>query len=138
MPDTTKTGNMMNKAIALRETKQDIISGTPEQSLDMVLSHSSPATLIQSFAEEDFYFLIHHIGVEDAVSVLSLAASDQWGYILDLEVWREDRLDVASMTKWLQTLLLADKQRTVRWLLTERLEFTELYLLKNICKYDKF
>lgn len=132
MTENYRLQNIRKKHIALREKRAEIISATPEKALDIILSSPTPAALTQSFPEEDLYFLVHHIGIEDAVPVLALADSAQWGYMVDVEVWGKDRLDIVSVTEWLKILLVADGRRAVKWLISERLEFTELYLFRNI------
>ncbi len=132
MSENHKLANIARQKLALFEKRNEIINSTSEKALDQILSAPAPAALIQSFPEEDLYFLAHSIGLEDSIAILALASSDQWGYMLDVEVWEKDRLDLLATTKWLNLLLLSDKERTVRWLLNERLEFIELYLQKNI------
>ena len=127
-----KIANIEKHKLALQKTRTEIINSTPEKALDIIISSHTPAKLVQSFPDEDLYFLVHHIGIADAIQILALATSDQWGYMLDVETWGKDRLDMRSVTEWLKILLVADNKRTVRWMLNERLEFIELYLLKNI------
>lgn len=132
MSENHKLANIARKKLALFDKRNEILNSTAEKALDLILSSPTPAALIQSFPEEDLYFLIHNIGLEDSIALLALSSSDQWGYILDVEIWEKDRMDLLATTKWLNLLLLSDSERAVRWLLNERLEFIELYLQKNI------
>lgn len=132
MAEDYKLANISKRELALSEKRNEIINTSPENALDLILSSPSPAALVQSFPDEDLFFLVHHIGLEDSIPILALAASEQWGYMIDLEIWEKDRMNTLVITRWLKFLLLADNKRTVRWLLNERLEFIELYLMKNI------
>jgi hypothetical protein len=87
---------------------------------------------VHSFPEQDFHFLIHDIGVEDSLPLLSLASNRQWEHLVDLEVWQKDRLGIEPLSRWLSLLLEADPKRFVRWALEEKLEIVEFYLFKNI------
>ncbi len=122
----------LDKAAALVQKRKDILSASPEKALETLISSDLPASLVQSFSEQDLYFLCHTIGIADAIPVLAMATSEQWGYMLDMEVWSRDLLNMDSVTRWFRALLLADGRRLVRWLLVERLEFIELYLFRNI------
>lgn len=124
--------NRVKKITALRDKRKEIMALSPEKALDAILSSPFPAELVQSFAEQDFYFLVHDIGVADAVPLLSLAHSDQWGYMLDVEIWDKDRMNIDTVTHWMAVLLHADSRRLVNWLLMERLDFLELYLFRNL------
>ncbi len=116
----------------LRQMRKKIVSMSPENALNAILDSPQPAALIHSFPEEDFYFLIHDIGLEDSYPLLSLASDRQWEYIIDLEVWNKDRIELKSVTRWLDLLFKTDPDRFIKWSLDQKTEFMELYLFKNI------
>jgi len=116
----------------LRVKRKEILSMTPEKALDTILDYPQTAALVHSFADEDFYFLIHDIGLDDSIELLSLASEQQWEYIMDIEAWDKDKFSLNSVTKWLDLLLKADPNRLIRWFLQEKTEFVEYYLFKNI------
>ena len=115
----------------LKERKK-LLSLPPEKILDYILDHPRAGELVQSFPEEDFYFLIHDIGPEDSLALLSMASAAQWEFIVDLESWEQDRVDISALTKWFRLLLQANPVRLVEWLLKDKPELFEYYLFKNI------
>jgi len=123
---------IINKRAELFEKRNQVISLPPEKALDVILNDPHPMPLVHSFPEEDFYFLIHEIGLKDSVCLLSLASNRQWDYILDIEAWEKDRVEIKSITRWLDLLHNADPDRLTRWLLDQHLEFFEFYLSKSI------
>lgn len=112
--------------------RREILSLPPEKALERIIDSHQPAALVHSIPEEDLYFLVHDIGLEDSLQLLSLASNKQWEYMVDLEVWEKDRLEIRSITKWLDLLFKADQVRLINWLISEKTEFIELYLFKNI------
>ncbi len=116
----------------LDETRQHILSIPAEQAIPAILAHPQPAALVHSFPEEDLHFLIHDIGMDNALPLIALANNRQWEYLLDMEVWTKDRVNYPLATTWLHLLLRADPDRLVKWCFDERLEFLELYLFRNI------
>ncbi|MBT9438654.1 MAG: hypothetical protein GAS50_05635 [Desulfobacterales bacterium] len=116
----------------LNRQRKEILSLPAEKALDRILDSPQPAAIVHSFPEEDFYFLINDIGIEDSLQLLSLASDKQWEYILDIEVWEKDRISIHNVTKWLDLFIKADSQRFVRWFLNKKTEFVEFYLFKNI------
>jgi len=128
---------MENKKIIARienlmQIRGEIVSMPPEKALNTILDSPQPAALIHSFPEEDFYFLIHDIGLEDSHPLLSLASAKQWEYIVDLEVWQKDRIELKSVTRWFDLLFKVDPDRFIKWFLDQKIEFMEFYLFKNI------
>ena len=85
--------NRIRKIKALREKRGEIMGLPAEKALDAILSSAFPVELVQSFSEQDLYFLVHDIGVSDALEILALASSEQWGYLLDAEIWDKDRIN---------------------------------------------
>ena len=118
------------EALALERRK--ILAMTPEKALDAIADHPYPVTLVQSMAEEDFYFLVHHIGPDDALPVLGLASNQQWEFLTDMEGWQGDRMDTHGMTQWLHRLLQADADRFTHWITGEKKEDLAFYLHRNI------
>ncbi len=116
----------------LAQTRRRILSGPAEQAMSIILDHPQPAALVHSFSEQDLHFLIHDIGIAEAGSLIALASNRQWEYMLDMEVWRKDRMDFARSTEWLGILLQADPDRLVRWCFDEKIEFVEYFLFRNI------
>ncbi len=118
----------------LKKLAQDrgrIMALPPEQALHEILDHPQPHALVHSFSEEDFFFLVHHIGPEDALEVLALASDRQWEYILDMESWTKDQINLNAVTHWLNLLLQADPARFTRWVMTEKPDLIEYYMFKT-------
>jgi Family of unknown function (DUF6178) len=127
-----KLANIQKQSLKLRAQRHEILVNESEKALDLILDAPSPATLVQSFPDQDLYYLMHKIGPDDFIPILAMATSEQWEYILDVEVWDNDRLDLEYMTKTFDLLFQADPQRLLRWVIKEKPEFFEYYLFKNM------
>ena len=125
-----------NKIIARIENlalqRKKILSLPTEKILNAILNSTQSSALVHSFSEEDFYFLIHNIGIEDSHPLLYLASNKQWEYIIDLETWEKDRIGLASTTRWFDLLFKVDPNRFIKWSLDQKTEFMEFYLSKNV------
>jgi hypothetical protein len=130
--DNTHLANLERRAVKLAGQRREVLTSESEKALDMVLEAPSPATLVQSFPDQDLYFLMHKIGGQDFLPILAMATSAQWEYILDVEVWDDDRLDIHPMTQAFDLLFQADPQRLLRWIITEKPDYFEFYLFKNM------
>lgn len=124
--------NLPAKIAQLHRRRREILALPPEQALDRILQSESPAALVHSFPEQDFYYLLHDIGPDDALPLLSLASERQWEYLLDIESWNRDRIDLAAVTRWLDRLHRSDPRRTLRYLVEKKIEFLEFYLFRNL------
>lgn len=120
------------RVITLKRRREALMDLEPQQIQEVILSSEQPAALAHSFPEEDFYFLVHAVGPEDALSLLKLASAKQWEYILDQEAWQQDRIHLPRLTRWLYLLLKADPVRLASWSMREKNETLEFYLFRNI------
>jgi hypothetical protein len=127
--DNSKT---LQRVLQLQEKRRAIMELPAEKALDRILDDPQPAALVHSFPEQDFYLLVNEIGAEDSLPLLALATTKQWQHIVDLGVWQKDRIELNSVTRWMDLLLKADPKRFIKWFLKEQLEFIELYLFKNL------
>jgi hypothetical protein len=117
---------------SLQEKRRQLLALEPKAAMERILEDPQPVALVHSFPEQDFYFLVHDIGPEDALPLLSLASNRQWDHFVDLDTWQKDQVDTRAVSRWLDLLLEADPQRFISWVLNERLDFVEIYLFKNI------
>ena len=132
MTDDNVDKKALERFETLRARRLQILALPPQKAMDRILEDPQPAALVHSFPEQDFYFLIHDIGVADSLPLLALASNRQWEHIVDLEVWRKDQIDIDSVSRWLSLLLDADPKRFIRWFLEEKLELIEFYLFRSI------
>jgi hypothetical protein len=100
--------------------------------LDQIMDKDNPRQLVQHLSNQDFFWLIKRIGEEDCLPLLELASEDQWQYLLDLELWRRDRLNLEQSSRWLARLQEADSRRLVRWLYGEGQILAYYHLFKSI------
>ena len=132
MTEESKSKQLIEHLKNLKNKRHEILALPPEKSLDRILDDPRAIELVHSFPEQDLYFLIHDIGPEDALPIMSLASKKQWEHVVDLEVWQRDSIDNSSVTRWMNLLMEADPKRFVRWVLEDKLEFIEFYLFRNI------
>ncbi len=120
------------KGQAVPSVLRDLRSLSGKQVLDLVLQNESPRDLVQRLSEDDFYWMVKKVGEEDCLHLLELASEEQWQYLLDVEIWQKDRIDLLDTGQWLLRLYRADPRRLVRWLFEEANDLAYFYLFKNI------
>ncbi len=132
MPKKKPEDKTLERVQQLQEKRRQIMELAPEKALSRILEDRQPAALVHSFPEQDFYLLVNEIGPQDSLPLLSLATNKQWEHIVDLETWQNDRIDINSVTRWMNLLMEADSQRFISWILKDQLEFMEFYLFNNL------
>ena len=100
--------------------------------LDRVLQLEDPRTTVQELSGEDFYWMVKKVGEQDAVALLELASETQWQYVLDLEIWSGDRLDLLRADHWISRLGQADCVRLVWWFFSQAELLAHSYLYRSV------
>jgi Family of unknown function (DUF6178) len=127
-------GSVNEKELVRRapEAAKEILSLSGSVALNRILALEHPEEFVRNMAHVDLYWLVKKIGEEDALPILQMASSAQWVFLLDLELWKKDRLDLRQVSDWMGRLLQADPDRLVRWLLSEGEYFTYFYLSRML------
>jgi hypothetical protein len=105
---------------------------TGSKILNRIMEQKNPGKLVRSLSSGDFFWLVKKVGEEDCQNLLELASEDQWQYLLDLEIWREDRLDVAQSSAWIKRLQQADSKRLVSWFFGQGEAIASYHLFKSM------
>lgn len=132
MAELTDKQREVERFVKLFEERKKILAMPPEKALDAIFDSPQPAALVHSFPEEDLYFLMHEIGIENSLALLSLASNKQWEYVVDIEGWIKDNIEIHSVTRWLDFLFKVAPERFIKWFLEEKTNFMEFYLYQNI------
>ena len=131
-PKKTLASPIQQAIAELGELRRTALALPAEKAMDVILNARQPAALVHSIPETDLYFLVQDIGPEDSMPLLALASNAQWDFMLDMGVWKGDRIEIRSLTRWLNLRFLADPDRFVRWFQNDETEFIEWYLFRNI------
>ena len=105
------------------------LSGT--EVMDRILEHPDPPGFIKALPSEDFFWLVKRVG-EESLKLLKFASLRQWQYLLDLELWEKDRLDMTRALQWLQRFQRSDPERITKWLFTDGQALAHLYLFRSV------
>jgi Family of unknown function (DUF6178) len=134
LAEKKRKDSMNEKGLVLGapEAVKDILSLSGSVALNRILALENPEGFVRKLPHVDLYWVVKKIGEEDALPILQMASSEQWGFLLDLELWKKDRLDLHRASEWIGRLLQADPDRLVRWLLSDGEYFTYLYLSKML------
>ncbi len=100
--------------------------------LERILGERNPRKVIEELPSGDFFWLVKKIGSDESHPLLELATPDQWQYLIDLEIWDRDEINVGETLSWLQRLFETDSRRTVLWLLREGSHLTYFIFQKSI------
>lgn len=117
------------KELLLKEIQSLTTGG---QIIKRILDLENPTEFIRSLSCEDLFWIVKKVGADDSIELLALASEEQWQYILDVEIWQRDRMNIPASIDWLKRLHLADPFRLAKWMYSEQGEvFTHFFFFKT-------
>lgn len=102
--------------ISPQELSQHLMRLPAKKRLEVILSREDAEAVVAALPDQDFYLSLKEIGVEDAISLLSLANVSQLNYLFDLEWWQKDQVLPAKAVEWLDRLARAGEEQLLKWL----------------------
>jgi hypothetical protein len=111
---------------------RNLLSLPGSEILNRILDLENAGEVVRKIPHADFYWLIKKVGEDDALPLLKLASVEQWQFLLDLETWDRDRMDMAQAATWFGRLFQADPERVLTWLLGAGEMFTYFYFSGKI------
>lgn len=114
-----------------------LAAGSGRDRMEMILRTSRPAELVAALAPEDLVLTIKDIGDQDALPLLELSSDPQLTYLLDLETWVRDGMDMGRMMHWIGLLSACGQDRLLRWLLAADFELLVLMFERLVLKIDR-
>ncbi len=74
--------------------------------------------IVPMFPVEEFFLMVKELVAEETLELINLSSDEQLHYLLDLDLWRREELDIDSTYNWLSLLARCDLTRLLRWLNT--------------------
>jgi hypothetical protein len=128
--DTENKGKPLSAQSRLDVEHLASLSG--KEILERIEAAPDPRALVQEMAQGDFFWVVKKVGMDDCLPVLEQASEDQWQYLLDMELWKKDRFDLAQGSGWLFRLHMANPRGLASWLLSEGQGITYYYFHRSL------
>lgn len=99
------------------EEQERVFRKTPLRERGELIFHShDPLHLVQSLSLEELYLMTREMDLEERSEVMRYATLPQLLFVSDMDCWKKDRIHPKGLVEWLETLLKADEERLLAWL----------------------
>jgi len=104
-----------DNVVALSRYRAQLGRGRKLRRADALLSGPEPERAVRALPGDEFYYVVHELGLSDAADILALARPEQIQAALDFGVWERDQLAPERVTEWLEALAEAPPERIAAW-----------------------
>ncbi len=84
--------------------------------LRVIRNSDAAREIVQGLPAEEVFLTVKSAEEGDALFLVGLTSPDQLRFILDMELWRGDRLDVARARQWLTYILACGEEKVIEFL----------------------
>ncbi len=77
---------------------------SPKARMDLLTTVTHPERIVRRMAPEEVLVTIKQVGEADSLPLIALTTGKQFRYILDLELWRKEEIDVEAAGRWFEIL----------------------------------
>jgi hypothetical protein len=98
------------------EKRLAVFRGLTAQSREnLVAASRRPTQLMRRVSEEEIYFTVKELGESDAPSIIAMTTGRQLQYIMDVDLWKKDMLDLNAASRWLNIIAATGEEKILQF-----------------------
>src|SRR4051812_31929487 len=125
-----------DNVVALSRYRARIGRGRKLRRADTLLESPDPARAVRALPGDEFYYVVHELGLGEAGELLSYARPEQIQAALDFALWERDQIVPERAAEWLEALAEAPYETVGAWVEGLDVELFALLLRKAGRIYD--
>ncbi|MBI5015528.1 MAG: hypothetical protein HZB55_08545 [Deltaproteobacteria bacterium] len=102
--------------LSIARELDEVLSLRGEERVDRLLESGNLEALVARMPPEELYFTLKETNEENVPALLAGARSEQLQFLLDLELWRRDRLRTDRVAAWLRRTTECGDEALTRWI----------------------
>jgi len=114
-------------ALSFDERLAMVRFGQGRRKYDLLLEAADAEPMVRRLPAQEIYLLIKEMGAEDVPLLFATVSPEQFTTFIDLDCWRQDRLDPEVALRWMLYLLEAGEEKVLSTL--QGLDFELLVLV---------
>jgi len=133
---TTTTALAPDNVIALSRYRAQLGRGRKLRRAGALLEGPDPERAIRALPGDEFYYVVHELGLRDAGDILLLARPEQVQVALDFALWERDQIVPERAGEWIEALAEAPYETIGEWVAGIDVELFALLVRQHARIYD--
>jgi hypothetical protein len=135
-PPSKITPAAPDNVIALSRYRAQLGRGRKLRRADALLEGPDPERAIRALPGDEFYYVVHELGLRDAEDILLLARPEQIQVALDFALWERDQIVPERAGEWIEALAEAPYETIGEWVAGIDVELFALLVRQHARIYD--
>jgi hypothetical protein len=125
-----------DNVVALSRYRARIGRGRKLRRADALLEGPDPERAVRALPGDEFYYIVHEVGLGEAGDLLAYARPEQVQTALDFALWERDQVVPERAAEWLEALAEAPYETVGAWVEGLDVELFALLLRRSARIYD--
>lgn len=127
------------KPVALSKRPEDLIYQSCYAPVDLrsMLAHAETRSRIRRLPAAQLFFSLKELDDEEISQLLPHVTEEQWSAVLDLEIWRKDRMSLPALLGWQRHVITAEAAVARKLVRAAEPELWELAFRRGMRVYEK-
>src|SRR5512143_4105447 len=132
LPEDPKEAQRVFNSLSLEKQLDMALQAHGKDRIQYLFLSEHPEQLVQEIPELEVFLTVKEAGERDCLDLISLTTSEQFQFLLDLDLWKRDQLDPEKVLHWMEVLLESGEKKVTQFIQTADIEFIALLLKKFI------
>jgi hypothetical protein len=124
------------EVVELSRFRAGLSRGRRLRRADLLFSTPDPRGAIRALPGDEFYYVLHELGLSDSAEVLRYGTPEQVQAALDFALWDRDQIVPEAVEEWLSALVDAPSAAVAQWARGLDVELLALLLRRRARIYD--
>jgi len=116
LPEDPQEAQKVFHSLPVKNQLDIVLQAHGKDRLHYLILSEHPEQLVQQLPELDVFLTVKEVGEEDSLDLISLTTAEQFQYILDLDLWKRDRLEPEKILHWMEILIESGDQKVAQFI----------------------
>lgn len=130
LPEDPKEAKRIFNTLPAEQQLEIVLKTRGKERIHCLFLSEHAEGLVRRLPELEIFLTIKEVGAKDSLDLIALTTAEQFQYLLDLEFWKKDELNLEKILHWMELLLESGEERVIQFIHTSDPEFIGLLLLK--------
>ena len=130
LPEDSKEAQKVFHSLSIPNQLDIVLRARGKERLHYLFLSEHPEELVQQLPDLEVFLTVKEVGEKDSLELISLTTPEQFQYLLDLDLWKRDRLDPEKILHWMEILLDSGEKKVTQFIHSTDPEFIPLLLKK--------
>ncbi len=132
LPEDPKEAQRVFNSLPIKNQLDTVLRARGKERVHYLSLADHPEPLLQQLPELEVFLTVKEIGEKDCLELISLTTPEQFQYLLDLDFWKRDQLDLDKVLHWMEILLESGEKKVTQFIHATDPEFISLLMKKFV------